>query len=153
MTYPDVVQRSTWNQWGIALTGAMLFLITSHVVGLRPAKARASEDFQAELEALETWCCFSQSDFSQETVLFTLYRLKEDEAGLVSVAGIIHRARFYVAGLDRRWDFPNDALLANGAYPYSFIIEPDGTGSYYDFSASLVDGRATPSAFYTCLSP
>ena len=154
MTYPDSVQRSTWSRWGIALIGALLFLITFHVVGLRPAKAQASEDFQAELEVLETWRCFSRSDLSKETVLFTLYRLKEDEGGLVSVAGVIQRARFYVTGLNRRWDFPNDALLANGGtYPYAFIIKPDGTGSYYDFSTSGVDGRASPSQFYTCLSP
>ncbi len=153
MAYPDPVQRSKWSRWGIALIGALLFLITSHVLGLRPAEAQASEDSQAELEALETWRCFSPLDFSQETVLFTLYRLKEDEGGLVSVAGIIHRARFYVAGLERRWDFPSDALLADGGYPYSFIITPDGTGLYYDFSTSK-DGRARPSLpGYTCLSP
>ena len=152
MTYPDLVQRSIWSRWGIALIGALLFLITSHVVSLRPAKAQESKDFQAELEALETWRCFSRFDFSQETVLFTLYRLKEDEAGLVSVAGIIHKAMFYVAGLERRWNFPSDALLADGGYPYSFIIEPDGTGLYYDFSTSE-DGQARASQLYTCLSP
>ena len=149
MTYPDPVQRPTWIRWGIALIGALLFLITSYVVGLRPAKAQSSEDSQAELEALETWRCFSRIDFSQRTVLFTLYRLKENEGGLVSVAGIIHRARFYVAGLERRWDFPSDALLADGSYPYSFIIKPDGTGLYYDFSTSMF--QSGPS--YTCLSP
>lgn len=152
MTYPDPVQRSTWSRWGIALIGALLFLITFHVVGLRPAKAQAPEDFQAGLEALETWRCFSLFDLSKETVLFTLYRLKEDEGGLVSVAGVIQRARFYVAGLRRRWDFPSDAVLADESYLYSFVIEPDGTGAYYDFSTST-DGQARPSQVYTCLSP
>ena len=152
MTYPDPVQRSTWIRWGMALIGALLFLISSHIVGLRPAKAQASEDFQAGLEALETWHCFAPLDFSKETVLFTLYRLKGDTGGLVSVAGIIHRAVFYVAGLERRWDFPSDALLVDGTYPpYSFIIRPDGTGFYADFSASK--GRPVQaSEVYNCLS-
>ena len=155
MTYPDPMQHPTWIRWGIALIGALLILITSHVVGLRPAKAQSSEDSQAELEALETWRCFDSYEFNfyeEKTVLFTLYRLKEDEGGLVSVAGVIQKARFYIAGLDRRWDFPSDASLADGSYLYSFIIKPDGTGLYYDFSTSIL-GRTTASESYTCLSP
>ena len=70
------------------------------------------------------------------------------------MAGVIHSAIFRIAGLDRRWNFPSDAdaLLADGAYPYAFIIEPTGRGRYYDFTTST-DSIASPRATYTCRSP
>lgn len=115
-------------------------------------RAAAEQGYAPAQEALplEMWRCFDRSDSS--TVLFTLYRLKEDAGGFVSVAGITHRAMFRVAGLERRWNFPSDAdaLLAGGAYPYAFLIDPNGTGLYVDFSTSE-DGTATPRASYKCL--
>ena len=94
--------------------------------------------------AQETWRCFARFDFAKETVLFTLYRLEGDASGLVSLPGLSpHPASFRVAGLNRRWDW--------GDSVYAFIIKPDGTGLYYDFSMSE-DGTAKPSGFYECLS-
>ncbi len=47
-------------------------------------------------------------------------------------------------GLDHRWDWgPN-------ATDYTFVIKPDGTGLYYDFS-TVTEGESTkPSAIYKC---
>lgn len=100
---------------------------------------------------LETWNCFQYS--SDEEPLLTLYRLRGDVSGRVSVAGVTHRASFRIAGLDRRWNFPSDAdaLLAGGVYPYAFIIKPDGSGMYFDFTLSE-DGTASSRATYTCRS-
>lgn len=53
-------------------------------------------------------------------------------------------AYFSRQGLDFRWDWGSNG--ENG-YRYSFIIEPDGTGLYYDFSTSK-DGTAKPRGLY-----
>ena len=93
----------------------------------------------------ETWRCFASTDHRKATVLFTLVRVRSGDMeifGEVSVAGVSHLAGFKVSGLDRRWNFGHD-------YQYAFIIKPDGTGLYYDFSTSG-DGSAKPSDFFRC---
>jgi hypothetical protein len=45
-------------------------------------------------------------------------------------------------GLDRRWDFGQWGS-------YAFVIKPDGTGLYYDFTMSK-DGTANASDIYEC---
>lgn len=54
-------------------------------------------------------------------------------------------AYFSRNGLNLRWDWGSDGY--GTSYKYSFVIEPDGTGLYYDFSASK-DGTAKPRGFY-----
>ena len=123
------------------LLGALLILITSPVVSPRPA--------HAQVEALETWHCFSRYDSSQAEVLFTLYRYRLGvNGGRVSGAGVSYPAKFSVAGLERRWDF---VLSADGSYTYMFLIKPAGRGLYFDFTTSE-DGTATSRAHYTCRS-
>ena len=100
----------------------------------------------------EIWRCFERTDFSNATVLVELTRVTIDNekfgVGEVSVAGITYPAIFEVAGLNRRWNFGLDEL-----WDYSFIIEPNGDGAYYDFS-NVEDGDTTkPSQFFACLSP
>ena len=104
---------------------------------------------------VERWRCFSLLDYERSKPALTLGRLKgngnEHGIGEVLVSGTAHIADFRVAGIDLRWDFgdQND----RGAYPYAFTIGPDGTGAYYDFSAST-DGRARPRQVFECrLSP
>ena len=64
----------------------------------------------------------------------------------VSVAGTSYSSEFRENGLNLRWDFgPDD----EGNYDYGFVIQPDGTGLYYDFSRST-DGTANPSQTYKC---
>lgn len=46
-------------------------------------------------------------------------------------------------GLNHRWDW------ANGDN-YAFTINPDGTGSYYDFSLIPVGESTKPSSIYKC---
>ena len=53
-------------------------------------------------------------------------------------------AYFSRDGLNLRWDWGEHK---NGGCKYSFIIEPDGTGLYYDFGASS-DGTAKPRGIY-----
>lgn len=98
----------------------------------------------------ETWQCFDRFDRAQVRPLVTLTRLGDvsDGYGEVTVADETHPARFRIAGLDWRWDFGCDER--DPAYPYAFVIEPDGSGLYYDFTAST-DGTARPSDFFDCL--
>ena len=96
----------------------------------------------------EKWRCFGLLDFSQETVAVRLSRIAGEDHGFgeVSVAGITHRAGFQVAGFNRRWDF---GIELN----YAFIIEPDGSGAYYDFSNVEDGGMAGSSQRFNCVSP
>ena len=104
----------------------------------------------------EIWRCFALSDRNKGTPLFSLFRSTSgneavDLIGMVFVAGTAHAAQFGIAGLDRRWDF--DYNEGRGAFRYAFIIEPDGTGAYYDFSTSD-DGTAKAKQIFRCqLSP
>ena len=95
----------------------------------------------------EEWRCFSTSDFFRENVLVRLTReMKRGVdlgSGEVSVAGVTHDARFEVAGIDRRWDFGGDMQ-------YAFVIQPDGSGAYYDFSTVEDGGRTGPSQQFGC---
>ena len=47
-------------------------------------------------------------------------------------------------GTNHRWDWASDD------YDYAFIIRPDETGIYIDFSSGSVDGRKTPDDIYKC---
>ena len=99
----------------------------------------------------ETWRCYDRFEPVRTRPLVTLLRLGggSDGFGEVSVAGTAdHPASFLIQGISRRWNFGCDE--EEGAYPFSFVIEPDGTGLYYDFTAST-DGRADPRDFYDCV--
>ena len=103
--------------------------------------------------AKEVWRCFAMRDYNKTAALFTLTRVRRssEDFGEVSVAGTTHLASFEVAGLNRRWDFGYDEI--RDRYLYAFIVTPDGTGLYYDFSISS-DGKASPRDHFKCrMSP
>ena len=98
----------------------------------------------------EIWRCFAPSDYNEKMALFTLGRMRigSSEYGRVLVASTTQEASFRIAGLNRRWDFGDDE--SEDGYSYAFIIKPDGTGLYYDFSTSA-DGTASASDSFNCL--
>lgn len=110
----------------------------------RRAAENGHDQAKEEIESLETWQCFNHSDSDRTNVLLTLSRL--NNTGEVSVAGTTYSTSFEVQGLDRRWDF---GLDDDGSYDYTFVVQPDGTGLYYDFSGST-DGSANPGQTYRC---
>lgn len=73
--------------------------------------------------------------FNQNSIGFILYG-----NGTVGEEAYYHRD-----GLNLRWDWGSDGY--GTSYKYSFVIEPDGTGLYYDFSAST-DGTSKPRGIY-----
>ena len=111
-----------------------------------------SAEWTSKIEKAEKykWQCFATSDYNKTTALFTLTRVRSGsgEFGEVSVAGTTYSASFRIAGLNRRWNFGYDE--SEDGYPYAFVIKPDGTGLYYDFSTTS-DGTASPRDFFECL--
>ena len=123
----------------------------------------------------EVWQCFAPSDYRKRKALFVLVRANsravaemvrnaapddgdlsvmlgrsrlrsmlwnlDMDMGVVLVAGTTHFSTFKIAGLNRRWDWDLGA--------YAFIVEPDGTGLYIDFSTSS-DGKAKASDVFKC---
>ena len=109
-----------------------------------------TESMEPDVE-IKTWTCYALSDFRKKTPLISLTSgalVKNFALGGVKVFGASNLAWVQSKGLNLRWNFGDldDAL----AYPYAFVLKPDGTGLYYDFSASD-DGRAKPSQLFRCL--
>ena len=96
---------------------------------------------------LERWECQTVAGVLTDTAGITLTRGELNDArvgdGEVSVAEIAYRARFSMEGLQRRWDFADGGV-------YAFVISPDGSGAYYDFSRADPGERVAPSEGYRC---
>lgn len=96
----------------------------------------------AHASPVETWKCWDLFDQS-ESILVTATVEPGRKKGGIAVAGVIHATVFQVAGFDRRWDFGS----SNKGYQYSFIIEPNGDGHYFDFGK---ESKAKPSKLMKC---
>jgi len=103
---------------------------------------------EANLGKFTSWICNGE-DSDKGTLL---------EVGLFSNADL-HGAGFILfdggytgqltkyrrEGVNNRWDWgPNDV-------DYAFIIKPDGTGFYYDFSSSVEGVPVTSKEVYECI--
>ena len=84
----------------------------------------------AEDSTIETWTCTANKLGSE--VLAIAYVEKGRETGYIKVAGVIHDALFQITGFDRRWNFGLD----DDKYYYAFVIRPDGSAAYYDFTST-----------------
>ena len=89
----------------------------------------------------ERWSC---TDFGSAEVLVVASSNDTKNLGTISVAGVKHNADYRVQGFNRRWNFGTDG----DGYPYSFVIKPDGTGLYYDFTSS--DENVKASMVFKC---
>ena len=99
----------------------------------------------------EKWRCYGLWDFNNEKVLVTLTRLQKNGVdtgnGDISTAdGINYRAKFQIAGFERRWNFGNGERMK-----YAFIILQDGDGAYYDFSQLKPEEKTGPKILYSCV--
>ena len=97
----------------------------------------------------EIWKC---SDFGFYGALVSLTRQKIDgeDSGVatVSAAGNTQLAVFRIDGINLRWNFGGQN--EKGFYKYSFIIEPNGDGFYFDIAFADEDGIATSSQQFSC---
>ena len=94
---------------------------------------------------IEEWECIDKSDyFSQNNPILVVAKVFEGRrSGTIEVAGVTHKSRFRVAGFERRWDFG----LSGSSFTYAFIIEPNGSGQYYEFKS---DATTKPRLFMKC---
>ena len=121
--------------------------------------ALAEDETAAELRLVERWKCFSPIDYGKEKVLVEAlrYEIPEEMAvpfkvGDIHVAGQEYRAIFAVEGFNRIWFFgPQESLEEDKTPVFKFLINPDGSGYYYDFS-DVGEGEATtPSQTFKCV--
>lgn len=95
---------------------------------------------------------YNYDDFSLEEIRFQVgYFNDANSLGFVlyGKGAKGETAYFSRQGLELRWDWGSYISPTSGesAYRYSFVIKPDNTGMYYDFSTSK-DGTASPRAYY-----
>lgn len=106
---------------------------------------------ESNLGGVERWYAVDKYDTSNTEVRFQVGYFIESNP----VIGFIlyengttgELADFSRQGLDLRWDWGEYYRDGSSRYRYSFVIEPDGTGLYYDFSTST-DGVAKPRGIY-----
>lgn len=85
------------------------------------------------------------------SVLIRATATPAENNGTVMVAGVIHQASYEVSGFDREWRF--GSIMADGGIPYAFIIKPDGTGYYFDFTlAKSGEHTVSSSDSFECYS-
>ncbi len=68
--------------------------------------------------------------------------------GLVTVADTDYVAKYERKGFNHRWDFEFNE--EEDRFDYTFVIKPDGTGLYYDFSIMEPGKPVSPSQTYIC---
>jgi hypothetical protein len=95
-------------------------------------------------EAIETWECQENSYGQWTNILVQAQVIKGSTEGTIHVAGVTHRTTFDVKGFKRRWDF---GLSDEGTYKFAFVVKPNGTASYYDFS---LESQSGPSMILHC---
>jgi hypothetical protein len=124
------------NQWQRQLVGLVGMAIAEVVL---PALA----DDAPTAAPVEAWECTDVLG-DWDKIIVEAYVGKGRTAGSIRVAGVIHKTVYRVAGFQRRWDF---GAKSDGSYSYAFIVDPDGSASYFDFSGSKT---ARPSMVMKC---
>ncbi len=138
------------------------------------ARAAGMEEFLEVLEEIKKPPDTQENRRREESLLESINATRP---GQVSVAGVTHKAHFHIEGLNRRWDFGTDLLedrledrledlgkgwdledfgkvledLSKTIYTFSFIIQPDGSGLYFDFSRVGGGEPTGPSQIFKCV--
>ncbi|HTF97025.1 MAG TPA: hypothetical protein VL995_12885 [Cellvibrio sp.] len=95
-------------------------------------------------EVIETWECQETSYGQWTNILVQAQVIKGRTEGKIYVAGVSHSTAFEVKGFNRRWDF---GLTDDGTYKFAFVVKPNGTASYYDFT---LESQSGPSMILHC---
>lgn len=102
---------------------------------------------ETEFGGVERWYAVDLYNYESliDEVRFQVGFFKNDNIGFILYGdGTIGEIAYFSRdGLDLRWDWGRKGK----SFKYSFVIEPDGTGLYYDFSTSK-DGTAKPRGLY-----
>ena len=109
------------------------------------SSSAVAQESTVDYEVNETWRCFALFDYQKKTlVLLTRQMVVGGKlvSATVEVAGTKYKAVFRLNGFNRRWSFMGDK--------YSFIITPQGDGSYYDFTRTKEGESVSSSQRYEC---
>ena len=138
------------------------------LLSICPLVDAAEDDEDFDVKEWEFWECFESSAYAlyeaekrlgrtfseRPPVLVKLGRKRTSDeesrdllSGFVRFAENVTFGKFQITGLDRRWDWD---IQSDASYEYSFVIEPNGDGSYYDFSRVESGESAQPSQLYQC---
>lgn len=104
-----------------------------------------SEEIES-LGGITSWICMDWYKSSENKVLLEIgYFTETPILGFIlyddtNKGNIVYHNR---DGLDHRWDW---STKKDGGFQYSFVIEPDGTGRYYNFPEG--EHIAKPSSLY-----
>ena len=106
-----------------------------------------SEEIES-LGGITSWVCMDWYKSSGDRVLLEIgYFTEIPSLGFILYDGTNEGTEKAVwhhrEGLDHRWDW---SAKKDGAFQYSFVIEPDGTGKYYHFLEG--EHSAKPSSLY-----
>ena len=103
---------------------------------------------ETKFGGVERWYAIDKYGQSNK-VRFQVGYFKKNQTGFILYEGgtIGEEAVFLRQGLDLRWDWGNDYRDGSSGYRYSLVIQPDGTGLYYDFSTSS-NGLSKPRGIY-----
>ena len=107
---------------------------------------------EANFGGVERWYAVDKYNYDNfvDEVRFQVGYFLENGIGFVLYGNgtVGEEAYFSRQGLDLRWDWGIDYNTDGPkGFRYSFVMEPDGTGLYYDFSTST-DGTAKPRGIY-----
>ena len=104
---------------------------------------------ETDFGGVERWYAVDKYSSDTKTIRFQVGYFKENNIGFILYEDgtIGEEAYFSRQGLDLRWDWGSYNRDGSDRYRYSFVIEPDGTGLYYDFSTST-DGTAKARGLY-----
>jgi len=114
--------------------GAMILILLAGV-------ANAQESIVFECQSGSNWKPDGEVVLEASIVPNTGY-------GLIQFAGADHLAVYELQGFNHRWDFGKNA--EDNGTNYAFIIKPDGTGLYVDFSSSAEGEKTQASQAYIC---
>ena len=134
---------------------AIVFIILSSCASVtsRDRQLSLSEYTVSETDfgGVERWYAVDKYNYDSlvDEVRFQVGYFKENSIGFVLYGNgtVGEEACFSRQGLDLRWDWGSYYRDGDSRYRYTFVIEPDGTGLYYDFSTST-DGTSKPRGIY-----
>ena len=101
-----------------------------------------------QAETIETFNCQPGTPWIEGydiVLIATIF--DEKETGMIEVAGVRNQAQYEVNGVNRRWnwDYEDDS-----GFNYAFVLKPDGTGHFIDFSHAEVGETVDSSQSFAC---
>ena len=103
--------------------------------------------FGKTFECTEAFATAFEAFTDEKALVLVVATVNADgKTGTIEVSDRIFKTEYQVEGFDRAWRFFTDE---SQEYGYLFLIQPDGTGAYYDHETSKGE-PTTPDQAYFC---